>query len=68
MKMRRERSAPRRRINRQYGDLVKIAARISGRSKNTVYAVLAQRVISRPVKDAIEQARAEMRRARKRAA
>jgi hypothetical protein len=68
LKIRRERSAPKRRINHQYGGLVKIAARISGRSKNTVYAVLAQRITSKPVEEAIEQARAEMRRARKRAA
>lgn len=50
-----------RRKYRDRGDLVKVAARISGRSTKTVYAVLNGACTSAPVKAAIEQARVELR-------
>ena len=57
-----------KRVNHRYGDLVKITAEISGRSKAMIYAVLTGRATSEPVQQAIEDARERIRRARKRAA
>lgn len=55
-------------IYRKYGDLVRMAVHISGRSKSMVYAVLSGRTTSEPVQRAIEEARERIERARKRAA
>jgi hypothetical protein len=68
--IRQERTARKRgkRINHRYGDLVKIAAEVSGRSTAMIYAVLTGRATSEPVQRAIEAAREQIRRARKRAA
>ena len=70
MTIRQERTARKRgkRVNHRYGDLVKIAADISGRSTAMIYAVLTGRATSEPVQQAIEVARERIRRARKRAA
>lgn len=54
--------------NRRYGDLVKVAAQISGRSIKTVYAVLNGDITSAPVRQAIELAREQLRRTRRAAA
>jgi len=59
--------APKRakRINRRHGDLVKLAARISDRSIWTVYGVLHGRVRSERVQQAIDEAEARLRHARR---
>ena len=44
----------RRKKNKKYGDLVKKVAESSGRSPQTVYAVLTGRMHSRPVEEAID--------------
>ena len=51
-----ERKAARRRTKKymKYGDLVKKVVESSGRSRQTVYAVLRGAVRSRPVEDAID--------------
>jgi len=51
-----ERKAAQRRTrkNHKYGDLVKKVVESSGRSQQTVYAVLRGTVRSRPVEDAID--------------
>lgn len=50
----------RRRTNRRYGDLVKVAARISGRSPKTIYAVLKKRIKSAHVSQAIAEAKKQI--------
>jgi hypothetical protein len=51
-----ERKAAQRRTrkNHKYGDLVKKVVESSGRSQQTVYAVLRGTVRSRPIEDAID--------------
>jgi hypothetical protein len=44
----------RKKTNRKYGDLVKKVTESSGRSPQTIYAVLTGRMRSRPVEDAID--------------
>lgn len=63
-------AAPKRakRTNRRHGDVVKLAAQISGRSIWTVYGVLGRRVTSELVQRAIDEAEAQLRRAKRRAA
>jgi hypothetical protein len=51
----------RRRTNRRYGDLVKVAARLSGRSPKTIYAVLKGTIKSAHVLRAIEEADRQLR-------
>ena len=58
----------RRRTNRSYGDLVRVAAKISGRAPSTIYRVLAGTVTSAPILEALAKARAQIARARKAAA
>jgi hypothetical protein len=53
-------SIRKRRKNRRYGDLVKVATRISGRSPKTVYAVLKKRIKSAHVSAAIAEAEKEI--------
>jgi hypothetical protein len=55
-------------VNCQYGDLVKVAAEISGRSKWTVYGVLSGRRTSKPIRRAIHEARQRIRGGKRRAA
>ena len=57
--------APKRakRTNRQYGKLVKLAAQIADRTIWTVYGVLGERVKSERVQQAIDEAKARLRRA-----
>jgi hypothetical protein len=55
----------RKRTNRRYGDLVRIAAQISGRAPKTIYAVLEGNATSAPVSEAIKQARGQIARPRK---
>jgi hypothetical protein len=55
----------RRRANRRYGDLVRVAAQISGRAPSTIYRVLAGTVTSAPILDALDKARVQLARARK---
>ena len=59
--------APKRakRTNRRHGEIVKLAAQISGRSVWTVYGVLHDRVKSERVQQAIEAAKAQLRRTRR---
>ena len=49
-----------KRTNACYGDLVKLASQISGRSLSTIYAVLSNRITSKPVTHAIEVARQQL--------
>ncbi len=58
----------RRRMNRRYGDLVKLAAQISGRAHSTIYGVLNGRITSDPVERAIDTAREQLLRSRRPAA
>jgi len=44
----------RKKKNQRYGGLVKIVAESTGRSSQTIYAVLGGRIRSRPVQDAID--------------
>jgi len=54
-----------KRVNCRYGDLVRVAARISGRAPSTIYRVLAGTVTSAPVQKALEKARVQIARPRK---
>jgi hypothetical protein len=62
-------TAPKRvRVNRRYGDLVKLAAQIAHRSIWTVYGVIHGRVKSEPIRRALDQAEVQLRREKRRAA
>jgi uncharacterized membrane protein len=63
--------APKRaqkRRNRRYGDLVRVAAQISGRAPKTIYAVLEGNATSAPVSEAIHKARVQIACAKRAAA
>jgi len=61
-------AAPKRaRMNRRYGDLVKLAAQIAHRTIWTVYGVIHGRVKSELVQHALDQAEAQLRREKRRA-
>jgi hypothetical protein len=68
----RERSARKRTKKRSYerrgSDLVRLAAELSGTSASMVYAVLNERAVSAPVSRAIEEARLQLERPRRRVA
>ena len=68
----RERSARKRtkkRTNNRWGaELIRLAAELSGTSASMVYAVLNERAVSAPVSRAVDEARAQLARLRRRVA